>query len=201
MARWPIQSRGDTMTISEEQQRILLTMARQAIEQAAHGRPAAAIDLDALPEALQEERATFVTLTQPGGRLRGCIGSLEPRRPLALDVRENAVAAATQDPRFPPVQPVEVDDLHIEISVLSIPQPLEYDGPEDLLSTLRPHIDGVLIQRGWQRGTFLPQVWEKLPDPHTFMEHLCRKAYLPPDAYHRPGLDVYTYQVEKFEEE
>jgi AmmeMemoRadiSam system protein A len=99
------------------------------------------------------------------------------------------------------VRPGELDDLRVEISVLSAPQPLSYDGPDDLIAKLRPGVDGVVIESGWNRATFLPQVWEKIPDPHQFMEHLCRKAYLPADAYRRPGLDVYTYQVEKFQEE
>ena len=93
-----------------------------------------------------------------------------------------------------------MDDLRVEISVLSIPQPLSYDGPDDLIASLRPGVDGVIVERGWNRATFLPQVWEKLPDPRQFLEHLCRKAYLPTDSYCRPGLHVYTYQVEKFEE-
>ena len=111
------------------------------------------------------------------------------------------MAAAVSDPRFPPVTADELDDLHVEISVLSKPELLPYDGPEDLIARLRRSVDGVVIERGWNRATFLPQVWEKLPDPHQFLQHLCTKAYLPADSYSRPGLDVYTYQVEKFEEE
>ena len=117
-----------------------------------------------------------------------------------MDVRENAVAAALQDPRFPPVRLEELGDLHIEVSVLSIPQRLEYDDVHDLVAKLRPGVDGVVIERGWNRATFLPQVWEKVPDAHQFLQHLCSKAYLPVDAYRDADLDVYTYQVEKFEE-
>jgi AmmeMemoRadiSam system protein A len=141
-----------------------------------------------------------VTLTKDGN-LRGCIGSLEARRPLIIDVRDNAVSAAFSDPRFPPVAPHELEDLHIEVSVLSPARRLPYDGPDDLIAKLRPGVDGVVIERGWHRATFLPQVWEKLPDPREFLAHLCLKAGLAVDAYRRPGLDVYTYQVEKFEEE
>ena len=148
---------------------------------------------------LRGDGASFVTLTKHG-QLRGCIGSLEPRRSLAVDVRENAVAAALQDPRFPPVRREELGDLHIEVSVLSIPQRLEYDGVDDLIAKLRPGIDGVVIERGWNRATFLPQVWEKVPSAHQFLQHLCLKAYLPVDAYRDADLDVYTYQVEEFEE-
>jgi AmmeMemoRadiSam system protein A len=98
------------------------------------------------------------------------------------------------------VQPDEVDGLDIEISVLSMPARLDYDGAEDLFNRLRPGIDGVVIERGWQRATFLPQVWEKLPDKRDFLERLCLKAGLSPDAYRGGDLDVHTYQVEKFKE-
>jgi AmmeMemoRadiSam system protein A len=188
------------MPLSSQDRKTLLKLAREAITRAAHGREPPAIDSSALAEDLQRDGASFVTLTKHE-QLRGCIGSLEARRSLASDVRENAVAAATSDPRFPPVRPEELDALHIEVSVLSSPQPLSYDGPDDLIAKLRPGVDGVVIERGWNRATFLPQVWEKLPDPHEFLEHLCMKAYLPSDSYRRPGLHVFTYQVEKFEEE
>jgi AmmeMemoRadiSam system protein A len=188
------------MPLTPQERHKLLTLAREAITCTAYRQELPRVDLDAVGESLRRDGASFVTLTRHG-ELRGCIGSLEPRRPLMLDVRENAVAAAFHDPRFPPVRPEEVDDLHVEVSVLSLPEPLRYDSPEDLIARLRPGVDGVVIERGWNRATFLPQVWEKLPDPHQFLQHLCLKAYLPADAYRRPGLDVYTYQVEKFGEE
>lgn len=187
------------MPLSPEDRQTLLRLARETITLATQGKEPPSVDLDKVSENLRRDGASFVTLTEHGD-LRGCIGSLEARRPLILDVRENALAAAFQDPRFPPVRADEVDDLHIEISVLSAPQRLEYDGSDDLVAKLRPGIDGVVIERGWNRATFLPQVWEKLPDPHEFLQHLCLKAYLPPDAYRRGDLDVYTYQVEMFEE-
>ena len=188
------------MPLSPEDRRYLLKLARETIVQATHRRELSPLDLDTVPEELRRDGASFVTLTKHG-ELRGCIGSLEPRRPLVLDVRENAVAAAFHDPRFPPMRPQELDDLQVEISVLSAPQRLSYDGPDDLIARLRPGVDGVVIERGWNRATFLPQVWEKLPEPQEFLQHLCLKAYLPADAYRHPGLDVYTYQVEMFEEE
>lgn len=188
------------MPLSPEDRQTLLTLAREAITRAVRRQGLPPVDLNAVSENLQRDGASFVTLTKHE-QLRGCIGSLEARRSLVEDVRENAVAAALNDPRFPPVHADELDDLHVEISVLSSPQPLDYDGLDDLIAKLRPGVDGVVIERGWNRATFLPQVWEKLPDPHRFLEHLCLKAYLPADAYRRPGLDVYTYQVEKFEEE
>jgi len=188
------------MPLSPEDREYLLSLARKAIACHLRGEDPPGIDLSGLTESLARDGASFVTLTEYG-ELRGCIGSLEPRRPLVLDVRENAVAAAFHDPRFPPVRSEKLDDLHIEISVLTIPQPLSYGGPDDLVAKLRPDVDGVVIERGRNRATFLPQVWGKLPDPHQFLQHLCLKAGLPADAYCRPGLDVYTYQVEEFEEE
>jgi AmmeMemoRadiSam system protein A len=188
------------MPLSTENRHYLLKLAREAITSRLRGESPPPVDPDSLPKSLSLDGASFVTLTKQG-ELRGCIGSLEPRRALALDVRENAIGAAFHDPRFPPMRLHELQDLHIEISVLSSPRPLTYDSPDDLIEQLQPDVDGVVIERGWNRATFLPQVWEKLPDPHSFLEHLCRKAYLPADAYHGPDLDVYTYQVEKFEEE
>jgi AmmeMemoRadiSam system protein A len=188
------------MSLSPADRQYLLKLAREAIACHLRGEGPPLVDLDALSGTLTRDGASFVTLTERWA-LRGCIGSLEPRRPLVLDVRENAVGAAFHDPRFTPVSSEELDDLHIEISVLSLPQLLSYDGPDDLIAKLRPGVDGVVIERGWNRATFLPQVWEKLPDPHQFLEHLCLKAYLPPDAYRHPDLDVYIYQVDKFEEE
>ncbi len=187
------------MPLAEEDRRYLLSLARQTIASVLEGKETPKVDLERVSEDLRRPGASFVTLTI-GGELRGCIGSIEPRRPLVLDVQENAVAAAFHDPRFPPLSPRELGRTHIEISVLTVPQPLNYEDPADLLAKLRPEVDGVIIERGWHRATFLPQVWEKLPDPREFLEHLCLKAGLPPDDYRRPGLRVYTYQVEKFEE-
>jgi len=111
------------------------------------------------------------------------------------------VGAAFCDPRFPPLARQELERVHIEISVLTTPQPFPYTDAEDLVTRLRPHVDGLIIERGWHRATFLPQVWEKLPDPHEFLAHLCLKAGLPADDYRQPGLKVLAYQVEMFEEE
>jgi AmmeMemoRadiSam system protein A len=187
------------MALTPQDRENLLKLARETIAGHARKQRMPEVDLDAVSEDLQRDAACFVTLTRRG-QLRGCIGSLEARQPLVLDVRDNAIGAAFRDPRFPPVSAEELDDLHVEISVLSHPEPLAYDGPDDLIAKLRPEIDGVVIERGWNRATFLPQVWEKVPDPREFLQHLCLKAYLPADAYRRPGLDVYTYPVEKFEE-
>jgi AmmeMemoRadiSam system protein A len=187
------------MSLSSIDRQYLLRLAREAIAHHLHGAGSPSLDAATLSEPLTHDGASFVTLTKRGD-LRGCIGSLEPRRPLAEDVRENAISAAFHDPRFPPVSSQELDELQVEISVLSTPQRVSYDGPDDLIAQLRPGVDGVVIESGWNRATFLPQVWEKIPDPDQFLEYLCRKAYLPTTAYRKPGLDVYTYQVEKFRE-
>jgi AmmeMemoRadiSam system protein A len=187
------------MNLSPDERQYLLQIARESIEHAAQDQESPPIDPEDAPASLQRDGASFVTLTE-GGRLRGCIGSLEAERPLVLDVQKNAVNAALHDPRFPPVQPGELDELQVEVSVLSIPEPLSYEDADDLTDQLRPGVDGVVIERGWHRGTFLPQVWEKLPQPKQFLRRLCQKAGLPANAYRSGDLDVYTYQVEKFTE-
>lgn len=187
------------MSLSPDDRRYLLRLARESIEHAARGESLPSVDVDSAPEDLRRDGASFVTLNQRG-RLRGCIGSLEAQRPLVLDVRKNAVDAALHDPRFPPVQPHEVEGLDIEISVLSAPEALDYETSDELVAKLCPGVDGVVIERGWHRATFLPQVWEKLPDPHEFLQRLCLKAGLAPDVYRSSELDVYIYRVEEFEE-
>jgi len=178
----------------------LLQLSRQALQHAAGRQPLPPLDLSTLPARLQQPGASFVTLTMDG-QLRGCIGTLEPRLPLAEDVRQQTTAAALYDPRFPPVSPEEVPHISIEISVLSPLRPLIYQGAKDLLSKLQPGVDGVLISDGLRRATFLPQVWEKTPDAETFLAMLCQKAGLAPDHWKRGDLRVFTYRVESFEEE
>lgn len=188
------------MALSPEDRRYLLRLARETIGRTLEGKSPPSVNLNEVSEDLRRPGASFVTLTIDG-QLRGCIGSIEPRRPLVLDVQGNALAAAFRDPRFWPLTPEEFDRVRIEVSVLTPPQPLPFRDGADLIAKLRPGVDGVIIERGWHRATFLPQVWEKLPDPHEFLAHLCLKAGLPADDYRRPGLKVFTYQVEKFEEE
>jgi AmmeMemoRadiSam system protein A len=185
--------------LTDQERETLLKLARGALERAVRGEPPELPDLETLPERLRQPGCTFVTLTRHG-MLRGCIGALEAREPLAVDVCEHAVAAALQDYRFPPVMPGELPDIEIEISRLTAPQPLEYADSADLLSKLRPGIDGVTLRDGWRRATFLPQVWDKLPDPQMFLSHLCEKMGAPPDLWRRKKLDVSVYQVEEFHE-
>ena len=185
--------------LSSEERNVLLRLARQAIGHSVAGQPLPRLDARLLSPALQQEGATFVTLTIDG-ELRGCIGALEAYQPLAEDVCEHAAAAALQDYRFPPVSPDEVDRLKIEISRLTPPQRLEYTTPEDLLHRLRPGIDGVILRYGHHRATFLPQVWEKIPDPAEFLDHLCAKMGADPSLWRYRKMDALVYQVEEFHE-
>ncbi len=153
---------------------------------------------------LEEKRATFVTLKMKdkprGSNLRGCIGSILPYRPLIDDVVANAKAAAFEDPRFPPLTPEEFDRVKIEVSVLTVPEKLEYTDIEDLRRKIRPGVDGVILQLGNHQATFLPAVWEELPSFDLFFAHLCLKAGLPGDClvYHP---SIYVYQAIEVEEE
>ncbi len=149
---------------------------------------------------LQQDLATFVTLTI-GGRLRGCIGNLEPHGPLLESLITNSRQAAFHDPRFSPLGRKEFGQLHIHISILTRPERLDYRDGNDLLRKLRPNIDGVILEKGAARATFLPQVWAQLPRPQQFLEHLCLKAGLHRSAWQGSELDVYRYQVQSFEEE
>ena len=185
--------------LSQDERSKLLSLAREALEYYVEGRPLPTLDLDDLSPRLRADGASFVTLTRKG-QLRGCIGSLEPDQALALDVRDHAVAAAAHDFRFQPVGAEELPEIEIEVSRLTVPKDLEYDDPDDLLRLLRPGIDGVILMDGFQRATFLPQVWQKLPDHVEFLEHLCMKMGGMPDLWRRKKLVVKTYQVEEFHE-
>lgn len=185
--------------LSEEDRIFLLKLARKTIENSINDTLPPNIDSAGLSPILKEQGASFVTLTYKGS-LRGCVGALEPYQSLAEDVREHAQAAAFEDYRFPPVQAKEIDDIEIEISYLSKPKPLNYENPADLAKLLRPNIDGVVLRDGFKRATFLPQVWEKIPDAEEFLEELCMKMGAQPDLWRRKKLQVFTYQVEEFHE-
>nr|NLI50333.1 AmmeMemoRadiSam system protein A [Propionibacterium sp.] len=147
---------------------------------------------------LGEPGATFVTLTKHG-ELRGCIGSLEAWRGVGEDVASNARAAAFRDPRFPPVRADEVADLRVEVSLLSPATPLTFVDEADAVAQLRPGVDGVILSAAGRRGTFLPQVWEQLPEPGLFLAHLKRKAGLPA-SYWGPDVRLERYTVTKWTE-
>lgn len=192
----------ETMTndrLTPAEKRSLLQLARQALEAAVRGQPLPPLDPAALTPRLLEDGASFVTLTR-AGQLRGCIGALEPYQPLAADVREHAVAAALEDPRFPPVQEHELAGIRVEVSRLTLPLLLDYQDAGDLLARLRPGVDGVVLRDGSRRATFLPQVWEKVADPVEFLSSLCHKMGVAPDTWRRRRLEVLTYEVEEFHE-
>jgi len=174
--------------------RALLTIARSAI--------AARLELPRVGEprdpALAQPAATFVTLRR-SGELRGCIGSLAPLRPLGVDVRENAVAAAFRDPRFAPLAVSEFEATSIEVSLLSASERFEVADEDDLVARLRPGIDGLVLDCGGRRATFLPQVWEAIPDPREFVVALKRKAGWSA-AFWSPGMNVSRYGVTKWTE-
>ena len=188
-------------SLSKEERRLLLALARESIERAVCGAAEPIVELEGLPPSLRAAGVSFVTLTTRDGTLRGCIGALEAHQPLALDVCEHAAAAALEDYRFLPVTPAEVPTLHIEISRLTTPRPLAYDRPGDLPDLLQPHRDGVVLREGLNRATFLPQVWEKIDDPCAFLTYLCQKMGAPGDLWRRKILTVEIYTVEEFEEE
>ena len=150
------------------------------------------------PSWAQELGATFVTLTE-AGRLRGCIGTLTAHRPIVRDVQHNALAAAFSDPRFPPLAASEYRRVRVEVSLLSAPEPLRFTSEANAIAQLRPGIDGVTLTASGHRGTFLPQVWDELPDRADFWAHLKRKAGLPSD-YWGPDARVERYTVQKWSE-
>jgi AmmeMemoRadiSam system protein A len=185
--------------LTAEERKLLLTTARQSISLAVNRLKPQSISIEDYPHSLQQWGASFVTLTKKE-LLRGCVGTLEAYQPLVEDVREHAIAAAMHDYRFPPVQADEIDDLNIEISRLTSPVRIDYQDPIELIQKLRPGIDGVLLRDGFQRATFLPQVWEKLPGPDDFLSHLCLKMGSSANLWKRKLLEISTYQVEEFHE-
>jgi AmmeMemoRadiSam system protein A len=191
------------MALSAEQGRVLLALAREAIE--ARLEPGGdagpgVTEAGRADPAFRQQRGTFVTL-KIDGRLRGCMGCLTPTETILEGIRRNALNAAFHDPRFPPLSGEELARTTIEISILTRPQDLPYDAGKELPGLLRPGTDGVIISRGPARATFLPQVWEQLPDGAEFLAHLCQKAGLSPDEWQRGDLDVSIYQVQHFHEE
>lgn len=184
------------MSYSDSERDILLRLAlRSLAEGLAKGRPLA-VDPADYDEPLRRQRACFVTLNARGN-LRGCIGHLEAVQPLVRDVAENAFAAGFRDPRFPPLRQAELADLELHISVLSPAEPVPFSSEADLLTRIRPGIDGLILQDGFHRGTFLPSVWEQLPEVEQFWRHLKRKAGLPLDHW-SPNLRLFRYTTEAF---
>jgi AmmeMemoRadiSam system protein A len=188
-----------TDTLTEKEKQYLLHLARESISCAVNHRPLPELEEDQLTPELKNDGASFVTLTI-NGNLRGCIGSLEAYQSLAEDVRAHAVHAALQDYRFAPVSPDEVALLKIEISRLTPARLIPYEKPDQLPGLLTPRVDGVILEDGRNRATFLPQVWDQLPGIDEFLSHLCRKMGASADLWKRKVLSVSVYQVEEFQE-
>lgn len=178
---------------SQQERKDLLGLARDSIEQGLAGRKYS-VSLKDYSENLQALGASFVTLTNKG-KLRGCIGILEAYQPLAEDVAEHSYAAAFQDPRFSPLVDADFPGIDIHISVLSVPEEMVFDSEKQLIEQIRPGADGLILKEGTNRGTFLPSVWESLPEPEEFLRHLKRKAGL--DINHwSDSIKIYRYTTE-----
>ncbi len=182
------------MSLNKEHQQRLLELAKNSIQHGLQtGRPLK-INLADFPSELTEYRATFVTL-QKHHQLRGCIGMLEAVRPLAEDIAENAFLAAFKDPRFPPLADDEFGELAIHLSILTPAEPVTFTSEQNLITQLQPGIDGLILEEGRRRGTFLPSVWEQLPEPEEFLRHLKQKAGLAAD-YWSENIRIYRYRTE-----
>jgi AmmeMemoRadiSam system protein A len=182
---------------SKEDREFLLRLAREALQSVAARCDYAPVG--DIPAQLLEPRACFVTLRK-AGRLRGCIGNIFPKSPLVEAVISNTVAAATRDSRFAPMDGSEEPFIEVELSILSYPVPVEFATEEELLHKLRPGVDGVVLRIGNANSTFLPKVWEQLPDPREFLGQLSRKAGLDSDAWRGEDVGISVYQAETFSE-
>ena len=187
------------MQLNTKDKKTLLKLARQSIQTGLdNGVPVSINDLD-YDSALQVKAACFVTLTI-NHQLRGCIGHLEAIQPLVKDVAENAFSAAFRDPRFPALSKDELSRCDLEISVLTPPQPMSFDSEADLLDQIQPGTDGLILEDGLKRGTFLPSVWESLPEKQQFWDHLKLKAGLPVNHW-SDSVKVSRYHSLAFSEE
>jgi AmmeMemoRadiSam system protein A len=189
---------GGRIVISDLEKNFLLKTARASIAEKLK------VDFP-YPEKIEsdlinQKRGTFVTLTLYDS-LRGCIGQIVPEQSILETIKDNAFSAAYRDPRFPPVDRSEYKDLHIEISILTKPEKLEYNGLNDLITKLEVGKHGVILSKGNASATFLPQVWEDLSDKELFLSYLCQKAGLHKDEWKKGALDIQTYEVEAFEDQ
>lgn len=184
------------MPLSQEARQQLLQIAKESIRYGLEQGQSLPVQSSDYSAELQAQRASFVTLNR-AGQLRGCIGHLEAVMPLVADVAANAYAAAFQDPRFTPLHRTEFADLAIHLSVLTPAIPLEFSSEADLLKQIRPGIDGLILQDGFAKGTFLPSVWESLPEAKDFWQHLKRKAGLPINHW-SDQVRVWRYETESF---
>lgn len=176
----------------------LLQLGRQSIEYGLlRGKPVSVI-VDDFHDTLRQPGAAFVTLHKDN-ILRGCVGNLEAHQPLVCDIADNAFAAAFRDNRFPRVSDGELDLLHIEISVLTPAEPITFNSESELIEAIEPDLDGIVLQDGYYRSTFLPSVWEQLPNKIEFLKHLKLKAGLSAD-YWSPSIKAFRYRTISFEE-
>jgi len=183
------------------QQAYLLNLARATLISYLKNKSKPEVDVSALPDELKVKRGCFVTLTKRGYGLRGCIGYILPVEPLYEGIINRAIAAATQDPRFPRVSLKELDDIQIEISILTLPEEITFSSPEELLDKLEPGRDGVVLKTPYGSSTYLPQVWEQLPDKELFLSSLCAKHGAPQNTWKQSGtISVSTYQAIVFHE-
>ncbi|MCD6560615.1 MAG: AmmeMemoRadiSam system protein A [Deltaproteobacteria bacterium] len=189
----------DKKKLTEEDGKFLLKVARDTIDRKLAGLEETGKPDVKLSAVFHEKRGTFVTLTMHGN-LRGCIGHIIPQESLIDGIRENAINSAFKDPRFLPLTRDEWENVKIEVSILTEPRPLTYSDVDELLKKLRPGIDGLIIKKGFHQATFLPQVWDQLPEKEEFLGHLCLKAGLDGDAWRKGELEISTYQVQAFEE-
>jgi len=181
---------------SQTEREILHKVARHSILSGLEQNKALLINLADYPEILHKKRASFVTLNI-NHNLRGCIGTLTAYRPLVDDIAHNAYAAAFSDPRFPALTEKEYQQLEYHLSILSDSSTMQFDSEADLLSQIRPQIDGLILEDNGRRGTFLPSVWAQLPKTEDFWLHLKNKAGLPIDHWSKT-LKVSRYTVESF---
>lgn len=186
-----------SIKLSAQDQQTCLRIARESISHGLQTGAALQVNTDDYADALQQHLACFVTLHKHG-QLRGCIGALEAYQPLINDVAEHAFAAAFQDPRFPALEKNEFEQLAIEISVLGKPEPIEFKDQSDLLKQIRPGIDGLILEYEFNRGTFLPSVWEQLPDKNDFIAHLKMKAGLDRNWWN-DDVKISRYETFQFE--
>lgn len=183
---------ASTLDVPAQEQ--LFLVAQDSIKHGLETGAPMAVDPAIFPASVREMRASFVTLHKDG-RLRGCIGHLEATQPLVVDVAGNAYAAAFADPRFPALTRSEFADLAYHISILNPAQALHLTSEADLLNQLQPGVDGLILQDGQHRATFLPTVWSSLPDPGDFLRHLKQKAGLAPNHW-SSTLQIARYTTE-----
>ena len=187
--------------LDEKQGRYLVALARKAIETYLESGKRLVLEPSDVPDSKLTEKGACFTTLMLGDNLRGCIGSLEATKPLVFDVMDNALSAALEDPRFQPLSTEELPAIKIEVSVLTSPERLLIKTADELLDKLEPRRHGLIMKKGWARATFLPMVWEQLPEKEEFLSRLCMKAGLLPDEWREvKEIEFYTYEAQEFSE-